>query len=121
MWSLPRAQKFVLSGPNIDKIVEDMLRQPWTYSQVFVQLAHDKNPALDDLVDVHTFNRLLVTFAPDMVQTYTTHQCINKHRSAPSRDSVLATLREWFQKSDSIDIDISTSYAHSRFSSCCCW
>lgn len=102
---LPKAEKNVRSEPNIDTIVEDMLRQPWTYSQLLVEMARDEDFALEELATVHAFNRLLITLAPSVVQPYTVRQCISKGRTAPSREAVYSTLRGWFQGQDNKGFD----------------
>ncbi|KAJ0391690.1 hypothetical protein ATCC90586_011105 [Pythium insidiosum] len=95
--NLPRAKTLVTSEPNIDKVIEELTRQPWSFNHVFMQFARDSNSCLETLADLHAFNRLLVTRTPDIVQGYTTRQCISKNRSVPLRESVAEVLRKWFE------------------------
>ena len=97
---LTRARTMITSERNIDKIVEDMIHQPWTYSHVFFQLARDEDESLDSLADLHSFNRLLVSRAPDVVQKYVVRQGIPTKRAVQPRTIVRQILNSWFKSSD---------------------
>lgn len=85
---------------NIDKIVEDVIQQPWTYSHALFQLARDEDESLDSLADLHAFNRLLVSRAPDVVQKYVVRQGIPNKRAVQPRTIVRQILDSWFKSSD---------------------
>lgn len=115
--NLPRAQKYVDMERNVDKIIEDILRQPWTYSHVFQIIARDQDPensALESLADLHAFDRLLAGRTPDIVQAYTLRQCITSQRSAPTRKGVRQQLEQWFQDSDTQGCDLSRLFEEWR-------
>jgi hypothetical protein len=103
---LPSVRTLVTSETNVDKVVEELVRQPWTFTKAFTELARVQDSGLESLASVHAFNRLLITLAPDMVLPYPNRQCIASPGQTPSRESVHQTLQQWFAASDQAPCDL---------------
>jgi hypothetical protein len=103
---LPAVRTLVTTETNVDKVVEELVRQPWAYTQALLELARNQDSGLESLASLHAFNRLLVTLTPDMVQAYTSRQCINSNGQAPSRESVHSVLHQWFAANDKAPCDL---------------
>jgi hypothetical protein len=101
---LDSAEKFLRTEPNIDYIIQDIMRQPWVYTKKFVEMARDGDSALETLSDLHAFNRLLVS-GTDVVLPYVNRQCLDGRKTSPTRTLVRDLLDEWFDPSSDLECD----------------
>ena len=99
-----RAEVFLRTENNIDYIIEDIMRQPWTHSQTFLRFARNGDSAVETISDLHAFNRLLVS-CTDVVLPYVNRQCLEGRKSLRHVLSVRDLLESWFEPSSDVDCD----------------